>query len=424
MLQRTIGLDFGTHQTKVCVEEKDGAELSYEFFKFQNSYGKEEYTLPSVVMVDEEDHLHYGFVTTKDVGRVVKNFKQATFVKEIKGLCRTNAIYFSIWYLTYVLFLLEEKYEQEFTVQMGVPTDTEHLEKQQQLATRILMSAYRLVEEIYEGDKEKFLNTTMHELCEVTELVPYSKEEKENYGILVFPEAYACLMPLTTGQKIAQGMSLMVDIGGGTTDISFFTIGNTTNKEECYPHIFGFYSLSKGLNYLVDSEHYRQNRPNSSVRREAEILNSRRETYHQEIRMLCGKLWNRLMDEFGRQTDYPLYKVQDALKSRPIIYTGGGSSFPRLRSEYGGFSDVIHISGREWRQDAMVGMGEINRLELCPVLSTAYGLSISQTSDDIKCEPFHDVFKTIRTKQAPRPYQYSNAGQAYDRSDYGLSDID
>lgn len=422
MIQRTIGLDFGTHQTKVCVEEKEGAEHLYDFFKFHNSRGEEAYTLPSVVMLDEEDHLHYGFHAQKGVGRLVKNFKQATFVKETKGLSQNNAIYFSIWYLAYVLFLLEEVYGQEFAIQMGVPTDAEQLEEKQQLAARILISAYHLVEDVYEGDKEKFLNATMHELCEVTKVAPYSKEEKEDYGILVFPEAYACLLPLTSAQKIAGGMSLMVDIGGGTTDISFFTIGNATKREDCYPHVFGFYSLNKGLNYLVDSENDRQNRPNANIRQEAEIRHERREEYCQEISSLCGKLLKRLVEEFTRQTDYPAYKVKDALKSRPIIYTGGGSTFPRLRSPYLGFADIIHISGKEWRQDAMMGMREINSQALCPVLSTAYGLSISQTSDEIKCEPFQDVFKTIRTKQISSPDQHANAGQANDRPDYGLSD--
>ena len=40
-------------------------------------------------------------------------------------------------------------------------------------------------------------------------------------------------------------MSLMIDIGGGTTDISFFTI------EDNKPQVYDFYSINKGLNYLT-----------------------------------------------------------------------------------------------------------------------------------------------------------------------------
>ena len=33
----TVGLDFGTHQTKVCVEEKDRLETRYSFVTFKDA---------------------------------------------------------------------------------------------------------------------------------------------------------------------------------------------------------------------------------------------------------------------------------------------------------------------------------------------------------------------------------------------------
>ena len=35
----TVGLDFGTHQSKLCIESKEGAELCYEFFMFKDADG-------------------------------------------------------------------------------------------------------------------------------------------------------------------------------------------------------------------------------------------------------------------------------------------------------------------------------------------------------------------------------------------------
>ena len=128
------------------------------------------------------------------------------------------------------------------------------------LAVRILLSAYRLVEEVFENDKEVFLNMTEKELKTVTELVPYNREKKDEYSILVFPEAYACLMPLVKSEKIAQGMSLMIDIGGGTTDISFFTI---MDKK---PRIYDFYSVDKGLNFLTDASCLKNDRITSNIK--------------------------------------------------------------------------------------------------------------------------------------------------------------
>ena len=107
---------------------------------------------------------------------------------------------------------------------MGAPTDSAHVNQAKIIATRIIASAYRLVEEVFANDKEQFLSTPMKEITELTKLVPFSQDVKDQYGLLVFPEAYACLKPLISQGKLANGMSLMIDIGGGTTDISFFTI--------------------------------------------------------------------------------------------------------------------------------------------------------------------------------------------------------
>lgn len=48
----TVGLDFGTHQSKVCIERKEGVELEYHFIKFEDSYRNEHYTLPSVISLN------------------------------------------------------------------------------------------------------------------------------------------------------------------------------------------------------------------------------------------------------------------------------------------------------------------------------------------------------------------------------------
>ena len=58
----TVGLDFGTHQSKVCIEKKEGAELSYEFFMFKDADGKKQFTLPSIIHVDSSGHMTYGYL--------------------------------------------------------------------------------------------------------------------------------------------------------------------------------------------------------------------------------------------------------------------------------------------------------------------------------------------------------------------------
>ena len=211
----TVGLDFGTHQTKVCVERKEGAEIEYSFFKFPDSSGMEQYTLPSIISIQPDGHLRYGYLPKDDNGKVIRYFKQATFNKETNtDMTHEDAMFYSILYLAYILFDLEEKFGQNFVIQMGAPTDTGHLKEAKKMAVRILASAYGLVEELFDGDKQAFLNETVDDLRHVVEFREYSDKDKDSFGILVFPEAYACLNPLVGQGKISSGMRGHLQISG------------------------------------------------------------------------------------------------------------------------------------------------------------------------------------------------------------------
>lgn len=404
----TIGLDFGTHQSKICIEDKKGVELSYSFFQFSDTHGDKQYTLPSIIRINPDSKLEYGYLRDKDEGKIIRYFKQATFcTQNSANLSKSEGKLFSIWYLAYILFDLEEIYGTDFIVQMGAPTDTANLQRVKAIAVEILASAYNLVEDVYENDKEKFLNASYDELVEKTNLIPYSKELKDEYGMLVFPEAYACLMPLVKSSKIASGMSLMVDIGGGTTDISFFTIENSR------PQVYAFYSINKGLNFLTDAENKDMKHLDSNVKSEHEIHPTKRNIFHNSINATCQDLIDKLQKHFKKQTKLQIHRLMDALKTRPIIYTGGGSTFPSLRERHAGFRDKIHISEKEWRTKSVKDLDIIIKMGLCPILSTAYGLSISVPHDNIKCHPLPDIFRNIKgaeeEKKAYKPYCYGTA---------------
>lgn len=406
----TVGLDFGTHQTKVCVEHKDGVELSYTFMKFDDTYHRDYYTLPSLVGVGKDGLLSYGFLPRRYDGRIIRYFKQSTFRPYPSGMSQVNAMYFSTWYLAYILFDLEEKYGQEFTIQMGAPTDSGHVHQVKVIATRIIASAYKLVEDVFANDKEKFLATPMKELTELTELVPYSQEIKDEYGLLVFPEAYACLKPLISQGKLATGMSLMIDIGGGTTDISFFTI------EDNKPQVYDFYSINKGLNYLTGANDSNQSGTEVNVRDASEINSGRRNVFINEVNQVCDNLRSKLQREFKLQTGLNMHRLLDALKNRPLVYCGGGSTFKTLRVSYGGYQDKKQISHKEWNVKSIRDIDEIIDEELCPILSTAYGLAISTENDNIVMKPFRDIFEGVRGYEEEHHHKTSrdtNFGSAY-----------
>lgn len=398
MAQITVGLDFGTHQTKLCVEFKEGAELGYSFFKFPDTCMSLKFTLPSIIQINSDGLLEYGYVNKKIGSRIIRYFKQATFATTKSEMSKQDAILYSVWYIAYILFALEEKYGQEFTIQMGVPTDGAHLEAQRKLAVSILLSAYNLVENVFANDKDKFLRTPYSALKEKTTIIGYSKSRKEEYGILVFPEAYACLMPLVSTSRISGGMSLMVDIGGGTTDISFFSIEeDRKNPQNNTLRVYDFKSINKGLNFLSKSSLLSDDeRTDSNVKSVSDLQQSSINVFKSELNNICSTLRGRLYKEFKTQGDLPDENFEEALSNRPIVYTGGGSSFDRLRNGYHGFKDVIHITQKNWKTSVIEELSSIVSLGLCPILSTSYGLAISRPNDKIICEPFRDIFSGIR----------------------------
>ncbi len=390
-MQRTIGLDFGTHQTKICVEEKDRLETKYSFITFKDNKGNTSYVLPSIIKLDKNERLTYGFIDNDD-GIIIRYFKQATFT-ENPAIWKhnVNAEYYTIWYLAYILFLLEDEYGTDFSLNFGIPTDNDRYSFLKKKAISLICSAYRLVEEVYDS-KDDFLNESIVSLMEKTEIVPYSADKKEEYGILVFPEAYACLRPLVSRGRIATGMNLMIDIGGGTTDISFFTMEKEkpTDKTE-KPQIYELISVPMGLNFLTKAEeNLDSGKLDSNVDANTSLDRIREKDYIREITNTCNRLRQKILSLFRNSTKLYEYRVNNALKNRPVIFTGGGSTFASLRREYGDFSDIKHITIREWGSQSFEDMEDIVRL--CPILSTVFGLSISATTDKFKTKPLSDLF--------------------------------
>ena len=395
-MQRTIGLDFGTHQTKVCVEEKDRLETRYSFVTFKDNKGKTSYVLPSIIRINGNGKLSYGYIEEGIPGTIVRYFKQATFTENPAiWKNQVDAVYYTIWYLAYIIFLLEDKYGTDFSLNFGIPTDNDRYAFLKRKAACLLFSAYRLVEDVYENDMKRFLNEKITSLMENTEILSYSDEKKEEYNILIFPEAYACLRPLAAKGRITSGMNLMVDIGGGTTDISFFTMEKEKETDKiAKPQIYELLSAPIGLNFLTKAEeHLDSGKLDSNVGIDTKLDWVRQAEYFDEISNLCYRLRQRILKLYDNSTKLYRDRVVQALKDRLIIYTGGGSTFSTLRRAYDGFTDIKHITTNEWGTQSFDEMEII--CQLCPILSTVFGLSISATTDKFKTKPLNELFKHI-----------------------------
>ncbi len=448
-----IGLDFGTHQTKICVKrtpDEGHGEPSYEFFKFMDLDNKPHYFLPSVIQINDDETLSYGFVDNKRLKEVMKEpvrqtvelenefdvdmeaerlfskyatsdnstsdimalddmltihlgnikrrnkekthvveklyneqrriyidsknvfryFKQSFFIGEQWGQSnKIPARLLCIWYLAYVIFLLEEQFGTDFSINMGVPTDDVKYSTMQHLAVEVLASAYYLVENVYQNDMEAFLNEKLENLFLKTEQKKYDDALKKEYYINVFPEAYASLIALSAQGRITPGMCLTADIGGGTTDISFFTIQREGLK------IYKFWSIPCGLNSIAKDSGFQYEEGSFEKRIKQNVI----AVFNRNKLEVVVELVNDLIKKI-QTTGVPVKNLMDKLKGRVLVYAGGGSTFHELTTPIYLFSDVNLVDDSIWREQ---NVKEINKVaKLSPLLSTAFGLTQSENDKD------------------------------------------
>ncbi len=465
-----IGLDFGTHQTKVCVQktpDEGHGEPNYDFFQFKDLQGRNQYFLPSVIQINEDDTLSYGYVDVSkkkaeqnepikqdvklieefDIDEVAANlynqyatadneqediniladmlkirlehikaenkekqdeadkifedqlkaqkqtrnvfryFKQATFVDgDWNNNSPISSRILCVWYLAYILFLLEEKYGDSFGLRMGIPADEESYAAKKRLAHVILASAYRLVEDVYHNSLQDFLNEKKDDLLEKTVIVNYSDDLKSFYMMNIFPEAYANLTALTSRGKLAEGMNLTADIGGGTTDISFFTI------EKGLPMIYKYWSIPRGLNYVAQRSGFDYSEGNFSGKAQQDVIDKFNRKKYEHIYNLVLDLKKKIREE----TSIPVQNLTDALKNRILVYSGGGSTFSFLTKPIDTFTDVRVIEPNIWSEENIKDKDVVSKL--CQLLTTAYGLSVCEDDEAVKLKSYSTLFSHLPKK--------------------------
>ena len=472
-----IGLDFGTHQTKICIQRRPDeghGEPYYEFFQFTDLLGEKQYFLPSIVQINADDTLSYGYVNElrrkhnierpteehvdleeefdiadeaerlydkyanasnspedmhilrealtihlskirnrnqikkseadnryqkklqeyKEARNIFRYFKQATFSNG--GWSRTTPIsnrILCVWYLAYVIFLLEEKFGSNFSINMGIPADDASYSSKKRLAVEILASAYYLVENVYQNDIEKFLNEKVDVLLAKTVQRPYSNEIKNEYLINIFPEAYASLIALTSRGKLPTGMmSLTADIGGGTTDISFFII------EDGIPLIYKYWSLPYGLNYVAEESGFDYADGDFEMRANSIVVSS----FNDKKQNLVSNLTADLARKIRTETSIPVQNLYDALKDRILVYSGGGSTYPFLTKPINTFTDVHIVDSKIWNEENVKDKSNVSRLSV--LLATAYGLSVCDEDNKVVLKSYSTLFSHLSEQSKNRDY--------------------
>lgn len=359
--------------------------------------------------------------------RVCRYFKLAAYSNSLKwDKEEIPAETLSIWYLTYLLLMVRdyvkerfnEVFEESVSVQMGVPSGlNDNISRAiQYRGLRYLVAARHLMESFV--NPEEMCSLPIKDLVEMTK--PSEVDviaEADMFGFVVIPEAYAGLQSLTYSKRLSRGnLHLLVDIGGGTTDIVFFTI-----DESLMPSIHTVASFHKGLNYVL--EEYRKEYPEITMGEAQERLRTNTEqfqsaisTYSEALRMELNSIIDHVAHEFALEmvgTGIGTSRLVEAMMGRPIVYCGGGAVYPSMRIAHHYFSDKRLIN-----KDTLNIPNLLNRgLDpiLYTILATAYGLSIP-TVEEIKTIDARQLWKTVAKNAGVRPTLM------HERKDYGLID--
>ena len=340
------------------------------------------------------------------VYRELRYFKQAAFTSSITwDKEEIPADILSIWYLTYLLLYVrryvkekfDEVFEESVSVQMGVPSGlNDGISRGIRFrGQRFLVAARHLMESF--DSPEKLCTIPYTALMEMTKQFDGNVvEEAEQYGFVVIPEAYAGLQSLTYSRRLSRGnMHLLVDVGGGTTDIAFFTI-----DEARMPSIHTVSSFTKGLNYVLErfiEEHpmYSMAEAQARLRTHTKEFHNAIDAYTRELRKELNYIVDHVTHEFNVEiagTGFSQARLTEAMVGRPIVYCGGGSVFPNIRIGHHYFSDqrlvnkdVLNIPNLQNR-----GIDSV----MYTILATSYGLSIP-TFEEIKTKDARHLWKMI-----------------------------
>ncbi len=542
MSRYTVGFDLGTHQTKICIQDAlNPAEKIYEFLEFEKRDGTTTVLLPSLVQINKDHTLSYGFydkeeclilenpeiplpelitqqlptlkltefpeidtiaytappkavkadidnIDTKEYSPLEKWQKQANqtslvtinhwkecILTELRDYIRTlkNVLFentrlqcchevdmaiwqenmkprmlrfryfkqaslttpelwsepeftaneITVWYITYVLLLLKEKLGEDFTVQFGVPCGASNSERDRSLkfaSYRLFITAADLAAQFksikdYEG-------ATFEELKEKTIFKTLTYDVIQQYYFDDMPEAFAGLVSVTSQKKLGMGFHLLVDIGGGTTDLALFTV-----TKDLTPNVHSVVSIPYGLNFIFEM---RQKDCSSSLHQIQQSFRSNPSAkafkgpitlYKTELKKEGEATIKRIIQSFSKSYTYhgmKMSRLTNALIYQPLIYCGGGSMFTQLFTNIGSFTDMRRLSKENLDIRNLINDDSINP-ELYPILSVSYGLASYEKDydKDIECVDLADVFETFLPKA-------NLHGHSNDTYEHGLTDIE
>lgn len=308
---------------------------------------------------------------------IFENFKQAIFSTGIKWPYENiTPEKVAVWYLSFIFFDIGEEYGKDIVVCMGTSSGRREWQKNKQRATQIMLAVYDLVENVCKNDKQYFLSLTIYELISHTNIRPFSQKEKEDNSIFVFPEAFANINPLAQQRRFGTGINAIIDIGGGTTDISVFSAYEKAESEkagEICVEIYDYISIPYGVNAI--EEHGKG-------------------VHFQKVKECIHQITDQLQN-YAKSIGVSPSECKSITSSRPVVFSGGGSLRRELCKKYGGFSDIIYITSDMVSDTSIDDISELS--DSIAMLNTALGLAKCKDDDsEIPLQSYDRLFSKVK----------------------------
>ena len=294
----------------------------------------------------------------------------------------------TVWYIAYLLLLIKEKVGTDIVVQFGIPVSSQGTEEDKRVentAFCLYTAAYDLADQF--EDLNCYLETPYEILRENTNIRDsITEDEINNYIFDCFPEAEAGLYSLTAGRRLHGGFHILIDIGGGTTDMSAFKLQN--GEAIARADIFRMLSYAKGLNSIFEQVAGNNNHPQKIYELQKQFMENPEdepfqeavESYNKELDKRCGelmgKVWRTVRETYVPEFDRD--RVIAAIKQSSIVYCGGGSVYDVFSVDVNperlipqnekritrDLLDIPNLRNRNVEEDAF------------PILAISYGLAL------------------------------------------------
>ncbi len=254
-----VGIDFGTSGTKIVFGDTT-SDRHYLVSFGESADGALPFILPSVVRLKGENLLFHSDDSAEPSDLELRAFKVCLACQLELALCRqcayrsdrpgvfvrqsdhVTAEEVATWYLAYVIGLCKREmnrrwgggFELRPLYNIGAPIDQWNAHQGKELFTRVAFYAERLSDTVVEGMTVADIRASYAQIRSSNSALPGEKEQ----NVFVQPETAAGLMSFVTSPRVPAGLYGIVDVGAGTTDVSFFRLADFTTGE---PRRMSFY---------------------------------------------------------------------------------------------------------------------------------------------------------------------------------------